>query len=338
MSTMHVITSNAGFTELAISGVTPGWLTAWLLSTGKKCITHHHMEDESWQSLSGAQLFIGEATELMPIAMAHGRRLGANKHGGLQVIGADTQTLNNPERVFWHYPHQGHTIVLMPVGDVVSQRKAWLTCFAEVGGLLPVHITADAACDAARKITVEPGLYAHVDDVRGHHEALKVTVSYLNHQGFMPEEQLLALLSQHGWQINTAESCTAGSIAARIARVPGASAVLNGGWVTYSNAMKTEHLDVPATMIEQHGVVSEAVVLAMLKNITDADTLAIAVSGIAGPRGGSEAKPIGTVWAAIAAPNMPARAFKLNLNGSRASIQSQAAMHVLAEACVRLMV
>jgi PncC family amidohydrolase len=337
MSTMHVIISNAAFTELASSGITPGWLTAWLLSTGKKRVTHHHIEDESWQSLHGAQLFIGEASELMPIAMAHGRRLGANKHGNLQVIGADTQTMSNPKRLFWHYPHRGHTIVLMPVGDVVHQRKVWLTCFAE-GELLPVHITADASCDVARKITVEPGLYAHVDDLRGHHEPLNVTVSYLNHQGLMPEEQLLTLLSQRGWQINTAESCTAGGIAARIARVPGASAVLNGGWVTYSNAMKTEHLGVSATIIEQHGAVSEAVVLAMVKNITHAHTMAIAVSGIAGPDGGSEEKPIGTVWAAIAAPNMPSRAFKLSLKGSRASIQAQAAMHLLAESCVRLLV
>ncbi len=335
---MHIITSNAALTELALSGVTPGWLTAWLLSTGKKRVTHHHMEDESWQSLQGAQLFIAEVSELMPIAMAHGRRLGANKQGNLQVIGADTQVLSNPQRVFWHYPHQGHTIVLMPIGDLVSERKIWLSCFAEAGSLLPVHITADSSCNVARKVAVEPSLYAHVDDAHGHHDALEDAVSYLNHQGLMPEEQLLSLLKQRAWKINTAESCTAGGIAARIARVPGASDILNGGWITYSNAMKSEQLGVASDIIEQHGAVSEAVVLAMVKNINHAQTMAIAVSGIAGPGGGNEDKPVGTVWAAIAAPNMPSRAFKLNLNGSRASIQSQAAVQVLAEACVRLMV
>lgn len=105
-----------------------------------------------------------------------------------------------------------------------------------------------------------------------------------------------------GLTIATAESCTGGLIAASLAAVPGASAALERGFVTYSNEAKTEMLGVPADLIAQVGAVSREVALAMVEGAlarSPAD-LAVAVTGIAGPDGGSSEKPVGLVHIAAA--------------------------------------
>ncbi|MDQ6976245.1 MAG: CinA family protein [Mariprofundaceae bacterium] len=340
MTSIHIIASNSALTELGQAGVTPGWLTAWLLSTGKKRVLYHHLQDESWQSLTGAQLFIADRADLMPVAMAHGRRLGANRQGQLQVIGAEPETLQNPERIFWHYQHQGETIVLMPIGDIAEQREKWLSKFSAGNNFLPIHITTSPNTRTnPRFVMLEPSLYAHIDDAHGHHPPLDDCICYINHSGMMPELQLQQLLRCRGWRLNTAESCTAGAFAARFSRMAGASMVLDRTWVTYSNHAKLECLGIAEDLIQKHGAVSEAVVLAMADAAaSDCKTMAVAISGIAGPSGGSPEKPVGTVWAAIAIPNMATRAFKLLLTSSRTSIQAQAVAQVMAEACVRLTV
>lgn len=102
--------------------------------------------------------------------------------------------------------------------------------------------------------------------------------------------------------IATAESCTGGLIAAAITAIPGASAVLERGFVTYSNPAKTEMLGVPADLIQRRGAVSQEVALAMVDGAlrhSRAD-IAVAVTGIAGPDGGSEDKPVGLVHIAAA--------------------------------------
>lgn len=111
---------------------------------------------------------------------------------------------------------------------------------------------------------------------------------------------VVALLKEKNCQMTTAESCTGGLIAANITQVPGASAVFEAGFVTYSNAMKQAMTQVDPSLFEQHGAVSEAVVTAMAKGALTAShaDYGIAVSGIAGPDGGSEDKPVGTVWLA----------------------------------------
>ena len=107
-------------------------------------------------------------------------------------------------------------------------------------------------------------------------------------------------LSDSGKKLVTAESCTGGAIAAAITSEAGASSVFVGGFTTYSNTMKQSVLGVSHATIEQQGAVSEAVVIEMLQGAlgnSDAD-IALAISGIAGPTGGSPGKPIGTVWIA----------------------------------------
>lgn len=113
-------------------------------------------------------------------------------------------------------------------------------------------------------------------------------------------QALVALLTERGRRICVAESCTGGSIATELTRIPGASQVFEAGFVTYSNRMKTQLLGVEPALLEQHGAVSEPVVRAMAQGAlqrSGAD-YAISVSGIAGPDGGSEDKPVGTVWIA----------------------------------------
>lgn len=112
--------------------------------------------------------------------------------------------------------------------------------------------------------------------------------------------RVLELLSDRGRQITTAESCTGGLIASMLTRIPGSSAAFEAGFVTYSNRMKRDLLAVPEALLEAHGAVSEPVVRAMAEGAlarSGAD-MAIAVSGIAGPEGGSAEKPVGTVWIA----------------------------------------
>ena len=126
------------------------------------------------------------------------------------------------------------------------------------------------------------------------------------------EQVLVQQLTEQKLQITTAESCTGGFIASRITDVPGSSAIFSEGFVTYSNQSKSRLLDVAPALIATHGAVSEEVAIAMadgaLKNAS-AD-IAISVTGIAGPSGGTEEKPVGTVWIGIAQKGKTTFAYK----------------------------
>lgn len=109
-------------------------------------------------------------------------------------------------------------------------------------------------------------------------------------------------LQQRNWRIATAESCTAGGIGYALSAVPGSSAWLEGGFITYSNALKQEVLGVPAAVLAEHGAVSAATAEAMAVGArrAAATEVAIAVTGVAGPSGGSAEKPVGLVWFGLA--------------------------------------
>src|SRR6056297_3027645 len=112
-------------------------------------------------------------------------------------------------------------------------------------------------------------------------------------------------LKKYGLRLATAESCTGGRIASVLTSVPGSSDVFNGSIVAYQNAVKSKLLNVPEAVIAEYGAVSEPVVKYMAEGVMkqlNADA-AIAVSGIAGPGGGSPDKPVGTTWIAIALKN-----------------------------------
>lgn len=140
-----------------------------------------------------------------------------------------------------------------------------------------------------------------------------------------------------GRRIATAESCTGGMIAARLTDRAGSSAYVMGGVVSYANEVKIGSLDVPAAMIDEHGAVSEPVAARMAEGAlhrVGAD-VAVSTSGVAGPGGGTESKPVGTVCFGIAVAGRPTVARTLRLPGDRASVRALSvtvAMHMLADA------
>ncbi|MDH3628670.1 MAG: nicotinamide-nucleotide amidohydrolase family protein [Acidobacteriota bacterium] len=115
-------------------------------------------------------------------------------------------------------------------------------------------------------------------------------------------QSLGKLLTECGETIATAESCTGGLIGGALTSVPGSSDWFAGGVIAYTNDVKSKLLGVPADLLERHGAVSEAVVSAMARGVRGATGagVGIAVSGIAGPAGGTDEKPVGTVCGAIA--------------------------------------
>jgi nicotinamide-nucleotide amidase len=117
------------------------------------------------------------------------------------------------------------------------------------------------------------------------------------------EEKIGMLLRERGLSLATAESCTGGLVADRITDIPGSSEYFLGGVVAYDNRIKAEVLKVPQGVLDRQGAVSEATVRAMAegaRTLLKAD-LAVSVSGVAGPGGGSEEKPVGTTWIGLAA-------------------------------------
>ena len=140
-----------------------------------------------------------------------------------------------------------------------------------------------------------------------------------------------------GHRIATAESCTGGMIAARLTDRAGSSAYVIGAVVSYANEAKTGLLDVPAELIDEHGAVSEQVAARMAEGALNrlGVDIAISTSGVAGPGGGTELKPVGTVCFGIALNDRPTVTRTLRLPGDRASVRAlstTAAMHMLADA------
>lgn len=142
---------------------------------------------------------------------------------------------------------------------------------------------------------------------------------------------LAAGLTARGWSMATAESCTGGWIAKCCTDLSGSSAWFESGIVSYSNRAKHDLLGVEQAVLERHGAVSRAVALQMAagaRRRTGAD-VALAVTGIAGPDGGSEEKPVGTVWFAWTGGPLPAEAERARFNGDREAVRRQTVAHAL---------
>jgi competence/damage-inducible protein CinA-like protein len=137
----------------------------------------------------------------------------------------------------------------------------------------------------------------------------KLGTAIFSTDGSELEEAVVKLLTVRKQTLAVAESCTGGYLAHRITNVPGASAVLLAGYVTYSNEAKTAMLSVDPRLISEHGAVSEQVALAMAEGarLNAKADFALATTGIAGPSGGTEQKPVGTVFIALAAEGQPTK-------------------------------
>ena len=150
--------------------------------------------------------------------------------------------------------------------------------------------------------------------------------------GTSVDEQVATLLS--GRTIATAESCTGGLLAARLSARAGASAYFKGAVVAYSDEVKVAQAGVPSELISAHGAVSEQVAEALAdgaRSRMKAD-VGVGVTGIAGPSGGTEEKPVGLVWLSVAGPGEARMTRSVNLPGARADIRDRAttvAMHMI---------
>ena len=144
-------------------------------------------------------------------------------------------------------------------------------------------------------------------------------------------EQVGEALLAHGWLLATAESCTGGGVAAAITDIAGSSQWFDRGFVTYSNAAKHAMLGVSAETLAIHGAVSEATVREMVLGalVHSEAGVALAISGIAGPGGGTADKPVGTVCFAWAVSGAEPRITTQHFNGDRAAVRARAVSFAL---------
>lgn len=149
--------------------------------------------------------------------------------------------------------------------------------------------------------------------------------------------QLAALLQDKGWMLATAESCTGGLIAAACTELPGSSNWFERGFVTYSDQAKAELLGVDPASIEAHGAVSEVVARAMAFGAVrhSRARVSVAVTGIAGPSGGSEQKPVGSVWFGFMVDGVLTSEMK-HFEGDRSAVRQATVQYALDGLLLRL--
>lgn len=141
------------------------------------------------------------------------------------------------------------------------------------------------------------------------------------------------LCVSQGWTLSLAESCTGGHLAARLTRLPGCSQYFLGSVIAYSNLIKAKILGVDTHILETYGAVSRPAVNQMaigVRLLSDSD-YSLAISGIAGPLGGSQEKPVGTIWGAIASRKKDPFIWSFHLVGSRQEIIEQSIEIVLSQ-------
>ena len=307
MKQTQFIISEAGLNSLISAGISTGWIRAWLLSAGANEVTVHLLESSTWVGSSAdCQIFFATEPELNDIAAPF-----------IQHVPGREIALDNPPRHAIHFMHEHHHTLLLPVGEIAYQRSLWLSALNNDAALSPLYISASDDLS----IPLEPGMSASLTKAE--------QIPCLNAAGLTIEEHVINALKEREISIRTVESCTAGGIIARLCRVPGSSDVVDRAWVTYSNQAKQDEVDVDPDLIEEFGAVSQDVVIAMALGGADVHHVCIAVSGIAGPTGGSAEKPVGTVWIAIAQDGQSTLSRCLQLTGARHEIQSRAVIQSL---------
>ncbi len=207
---------------------------------------------------------------------------------------------------------KGESDLAATIGEIVDGLPGGLS-LAYLPGLGQVRLRVTAR--GADRPTAQRDLDTATDAIRG-------TLGRLVYgEGTTTLEAVVSeMLRARGLSLAVAESCTGGAISARVTAVPGASDVFCGGVVAYSNAAKTDLLDVPQATIEAEGAVSEAVALAMATGARArlGAQVGVATTGVAGPTGGTPDKPVGTVWVAIDTGAV-ARAVRLQFTPDRAT-------------------
>ena len=215
----------------------------------------------------------------------------------------------------------GESIVATEIDDLIHSDNPTVATYAKTGEV-HVRVTGSAEDEKAAKKLVKPV----VKELKARFGA-KI---YTTDENVTLEESIVDLLAKNDLTVATAESCTGGLLAGRIINVPGASEIIKEGVVTYSNKAKRHRLSVKKSTLEKHGAVSEQTAREMVKGIlalTKADT-ALSVTGIAGPDGGSEEKPVGLVYIGCSVCGK-VRVEKFQFKGSRQKIRESATTQAL---------
>lgn len=213
-----------------------------------------------------------------------------------------------------------------PRGDLMSRDRSPTVGTTASNGIVSVRVRAHGA-----------GADEHIAQLLPHLREILGTVVFRESTDntsphvLLPKAVLDGLRSKRQ-TVATAESCTGGLLGAAFTDIPGSSASYAGGWVTYSNAMKTRELGVPEALFSQVGAVSREVVCAMAQGGRErakADWC-LSVSGVAGPDGGTAEKPVGTVWIALAGPDGVLDARRFAMGGDRGAVREWSVKAALA--------
>jgi len=215
----------------------------------------------------------------------------------------------------------GESLVADQIQDLVEMTNPTVATYAKTGEV-HVRVTASAETEEEAKKLVKPV----VKDLKNRYS----DYVYSTNANETLEEAVVSLLSKNGLTITTAESCTGGLLSATIVNVAGASDVFKGGYITYTNKLKKNVIGVKKSTLEKYGAVSEEVAAEMAKGAqaeAKAD-VAVSVTGIAGPGGGSPEKPVGLVYIGCAVGN---KVFvnKYNFSGSRNKIRESSVVAAL---------
>src|SRR5580704_1501706 len=255
-------------------------------------------------------LFPGPPQEMKPMFARHVAERLAKRSGGTRQVTRELRVAGMPESdvdqrispIYTKYDGVSTTILAAP-GEIQIHLRAWSADRAATDKILD---------EMVERITLALG------------------ENVFTHQAQTLEFVVADALTLNRATISTAESCTGGLLAERLTRVPGSSNYFLGGVVSYSNALKSAWVDVPATMIESHGAVSAEVAQALADGIRrrTGSTLGIGITGVAGPGGGTPEKPVGLVHIALADGKAPVER-GMNFPGDRERVRWQATQTAL---------
>ncbi len=229
---------------------------------------------------------------------------------------------------------------LAPLLRRAQPRRQWLIRTYGIGESHVADLFAEAGGDpdgvetsiCARNFEIEIDIRAEPGGEAGAAELNARMTAALGEHVFATDERplpeiVLDLLRERGWTAGTAESCTGGMVAARLTDIPGSSAAFGGGVVAYSNALKQALLDVPIHLLERHGAVSAETAAAMAAGARTrlGVDVAVSVTGVAGPGGGTEDKPVGLVYVHLSSP-AGEEGIRMDVPGERGIVRARAAV------------
>lgn len=250
-------------------------------------------------------LLPGPPRELQPMARDH----------LLPLLGTLSSAAGRPSCKVYRVIGMGESLVESKVGLEISRRGDLEVGYCARPDEVDFRLIGDPAVIAEVEPMVIDALGDHL--VTGGHDSL--------------EEAVVSLLGSRAETLATAESCTGGLLASRITDVPGASHVFLEGVVAYSNEAKTRILGVPAEVIALNGAVSAETALAMAEGVLKKSgaTHALSTTGIAGPTGGTESKPVGLVWMALASLGSETRVWSADFPTDRRTFKQRATQSAL---------